>query len=55
MGQDLGRVAYEAYGDSVEWRTFSGTKMPTWEDQNAKLKQAWNAAAKAVVRADSEE
>lgn len=47
---DLGRVAYETYGDSVNWTTFSGEKMPSWGEQNDRLKQAWNAAAQAVER-----
>lgn len=48
MAAELGRVAYEAYGESVGWTTFSGTGMPTWEEQNERLKQAWNSAAAAV-------
>lgn len=48
VAAELGRVAYEAYGESVGWTTFSGTKMPTWEEQNERLKQAWNSAAAAV-------
>lgn len=47
---ELGKIAYEAYGSNVEWKTFSGGKMPSWEDQNERLKQAWNAAAEAVLR-----
>lgn len=50
MASELGRVAYEAYGESVGWTTFSGTPMPTWEEQNERLKQAWNSAALAVER-----
>lgn len=55
MADDLGRVAYEAYGASVEWTTFSGQKMPTWEEQNERLKLAWNSAAEAVARSVREE
>ena len=55
MAIELGRVNYEAYGDSVGWTTFSGQKMPAWEEQNDKLKQAWNAGAKAVARVVEEE
>lgn len=51
MQQELGRLAYEAYGDSVGWTTFSGTDMPRWSDQNDKLRKAWNAAAQAVAQA----
>lgn len=50
MTSELGRVAYEAYGETVGWTTFSGTRMPSWEEQNERLKQAWNSAALAVER-----
>lgn len=46
---DLGKIAYEAYGSNVNWVTFSGQKMPSWEDQNERLKAAWNVAAQAVL------
>ncbi|AXH66183.1 hypothetical protein SEA_SATIS_22 [Streptomyces phage Satis] len=52
---ELGKVAYEAYGESVNWTTFSGGKMPSWEEQNDRLKAAWNAAAEAVARNVREE
>lgn len=55
MVQGLGKVAYEAYGESVDWTTFSGQKMPTWDEQNDRLKQAWNSAAEAVARRVREE
>lgn len=55
MAVELGRVAYEAYGDAVQWTTFSGQKMPTWEEQNPRLKQAWNVAAEAVKQEVSAE
>lgn len=55
MADELGRVAYEAYGEAVGWTTFSGQKMPTWEDQNERLKLAWNRAAEEVVRRGREE
>jgi hypothetical protein len=54
MGE-LGKVAYEAYGESVGWTTFSGQKMPSWQEQNDRLKLAWNAAAEAVARNVREE
>jgi hypothetical protein len=50
MSEELGRLAYEAYGDTVGWITFSGTKMPGWAEQNERLRLAWIAAAEAVER-----
>lgn len=47
---DLGKIAYEAYASNVNWTTFSGQEMPSWDDQNERLKLAWNEAAQAVVR-----
>lgn len=46
--EDLGQVAYDAYGDSVQWRTFRGDRMPPWQVQTPRLKTAWGAAARAV-------
>jgi hypothetical protein len=48
MDEMLGRVAYEAYGNTVNWQTVTGKEMPQWEDQSDKLRGAWAAAAKAV-------
>lgn len=48
--EPLGKIAYEAYGKSVGWATFSGSPMPTWDEQIDRLKEAWNKAADAVVR-----
>jgi hypothetical protein len=47
---DLGRVAYEAYGKSVNWKTVSGVKMPEWDEQDPRLQEAWDAAAEAVAQ-----
>lgn len=43
-----GQVAYEAYGEVVDWKTVGGTPMPPWEAQSDRLRAAWNAAAFAV-------
>lgn len=48
---NLGQVAYEAYGDSRGWRVFSGDQMPSWDEQVPELREAWEAAAQAVVEA----
>lgn len=46
--EDLGEIAYDAYGDSRGWVVFSGAPMPKWEDQSPELRAAWSAAAEAV-------
>lgn len=49
--QDLGQLAYEAYCASTGGvSAVSGAKLPTWDDQNAEIKMAWIAAARAVMR-----
>lgn len=47
--EDLGKVAYEAYGASVGWMTVNGQEMPRWDDQRLTLRAAWQAAAQAVA------
>jgi hypothetical protein len=46
---ELGKIAYDAYGDSRGWTVFNGAPMPTWEAQSQELRDAWNAAAQAVL------
>lgn len=43
-----GELAYEAYGEAVSWTTVGGTRMPSWDEQRADLRDAWGAAGKAV-------
>lgn len=37
--------AYQAYGDSVGWKTFDGRDMPTWAQLPERIQQAWAAVA----------
>lgn len=48
---DLGRVAYEIYGNTRSWTTATGGLMPWWANQSDELKEAWRAAARGVVDA----
>jgi hypothetical protein len=44
-----GKVAYDAYCESVGGVSkFTGEKLPVFEDQDADIRRAWNAAAEAV-------
>ena len=45
----LAQIAYEAYGDTVGWVNYQGLPMPKWNDLPEIIKDAWLAAAKAVV------
>ena len=48
MNIHLGIVAYQSYGDSVNWKNFQGNPMPTWDDLPIHIRQAWINAAQAV-------
>lgn len=48
---NLGHIAYNAYGDHRRWVTFAGSPMPSWDDQDSDLRQAWEAAATAIAAA----
>lgn len=46
----LGRGAYEAYCQSVGGKSaITGDPLPAWEDQRPEIREAWRAAADAVV------
>jgi hypothetical protein len=40
--------AYEAYAESTGGLTFDGRKMPTWNDLPERIRNAWEAAARAA-------
>jgi hypothetical protein len=46
---ELGKVAYDAYGESRGWKVYNGDAMPTWDEQSPELREAWDAAAQAVA------
>jgi hypothetical protein len=51
----LGQVAYEAYCEFAQGASLiTGVILPEWEQQNDRIKGAWQAAAEAAVKsADS--
>ncbi len=45
----LGRIAYEAYCDSTEWKSaITGQPLPIFEQSPEPVRRAWIAAAAAV-------
>lgn len=46
--KETAHVAYDAYGDFVEWKNFRGDPMPKWGDLPDKIRDAWRAACSAV-------
>ena len=47
----LARIAYQAYGETTDFKNFRGEPMPEWDDLPEKIRQAWEAAAAAVQEA----
>lgn len=48
-GVSLGCTAYNAYLKVSGGKSFiSGAPLPTWEEQDSRISQAWDAAAEAV-------
>jgi hypothetical protein len=48
---DLGQVAYDAYCETRNWKSFSGQALPRWPDVQPDIQEGWRVAAKAVVAA----
>ncbi len=50
MSQEQSAVrAYTAYGNSTGWVNFMGKPMPAWEELPETIREAWRAAAAALV------
>lgn len=47
----LGRAAYEAYSRRVGHVSVAGVRLPSWDEQREDLREAWESAARAAIRA----
>lgn len=47
-GDVLGHLAYDAYGEALDWTAYNGERIPEWEDQTEERRAGWRAAADAV-------
>lgn len=47
--QELGQIAYEAYGDLRGWKAWDGKPMSTWAEVNEGIKTAWAVSAEAIA------
>lgn len=45
---ELGRVAYQAYGDARQWKAFNGDRMPAWDQLHEDMQTAWAVATIAA-------
>lgn len=48
VNKTLGKIAYEAYCKSREWKSVRGEPLPQFEAQSSELQLAWCQAAEAV-------
>ena len=46
----LGKIAYDAYCKSRNWKSVRGEQLPHFDAQSCELKDAWLEAAEAVKR-----
>ena len=46
--QELGKLAWDTYAETVGGTTFDGKPLPTWEELGQRQRDGWTAAAKAV-------
>jgi hypothetical protein len=46
---EFAKIAYAAYGRTVQQKNFRGEPMPSWEDLPVEIHRAWSAAASAVA------
>jgi hypothetical protein len=50
LRESFGRLAYDAYARKAGGRSLvSGDRLPPWDDLDQKIKDAWLAAASAVL------
>jgi hypothetical protein len=51
MGKSLGQIAYEGYFAFSNGKSLiSGAQLPTWEAQDERIRNAWEAAAFCVLQ-----
>jgi len=47
----LGKIAYETYARDAGGVSVRGEELPSWDDQDEKIRAHWDAAAEAVAAA----
>jgi hypothetical protein len=50
MDKSLGEIAYNAYATDTGWKSLvSGAQLPVWQLLSEAIREAWEAAAHAVL------
>lgn len=50
----LARAAYQAYGETTDFKNYQGLPMPKWEDLTPTIRAAWCAATRSTMRGTCE-
>ena len=48
---DYARIAYEAYAVHQDWKNYAGNRIPFWAEVRHDIKEACDAAVRAVLEA----
>lgn len=51
---EFSRIAYNAYGQTTDFKNYQGLPMPAYDELPDKIKLAWIAATKSVYEATLE-
>ena len=46
---EMAQVAYQAYGDTAEWKNYRGEPMPTWDELGERIQTCWIMATSAAI------
>lgn len=49
--ETLGKVAFTAYSETKNWKTYDGKQIPAWNDLPHDVRTGWELAARAVEQA----
>lgn len=47
---ELGKINYDAYCDTRDWKAFNGDPLPQWPNVLPEIKAGWMTAATEVAR-----
>ena len=48
--EEWGKIAYNAYCENRNWKSFNGDDLPNWESVKPDIQMGWIASAEAVVK-----
>jgi len=46
---NLAQIAYEVYAEHQNWKNYQGNPIPQWDQVRDDIKQAWQAAVRAII------